>query len=883
MVMLAVAVLSLLVVGVSLIVPSDDTSASPYYDFEEGGFEYKIIDEVKLEVTVIGCKNTGDVVVPEFVTSGGKTYTITSFGSAGYTPIGNKVTSVTLSNRVSIIEADAFVDAANLVSVSGPSVIHVGDRAFSYCPSLESVDLPNANAIYSGAFVGCVSLKSIYLPNIENIYADAFRNCEGLEYIFLGDSLNYIASKVFWACISLEHISIPANVEEIGMQIFENCDSLRTIDFNGNDKIKSIPAGAFSNCKSLERIDLPNSVETIGEMAFAYCEKLVEVGVGEGSKLTSIGDGAFYENSFSHFTVPKGVTNMSSAAFYRCYNLEAIDVEEGNPKYRSIDGVLYIIGSGPDDLTLSLFPLNKNVSEYTLPDEVVALSDFAFADNAHLVKMVLNDHITVIPDHSFSTCPNLEVVVFGANVKQIGPMAFWGSKSLREAILPDSVEIIDQQAFMRCYSLVDFAIGPNVKSIGQYAFKECTSLKEFTIPDGVTELPSEVFASCTALETLNIGSGLRSFGMGAFNSLFSLKAITLSEDNTAFALEGGVLYSSDYKTLYLYPAMMTGSEYTFNEKTELLKYDAFWGCKYLEKVTLSAALKTIGMHLTLPPFAYCSALECIEVPEGNTSFESIDGVLIGTRFGDLSIIQYPMNKAGTTFDMSVSKFDEISNVCSGAFYGILNLEKIVMPKNLTAFDETIIGCMNLREVIFPDSDFFSLDWTIFDNCPALEHIYVSCVISSSQFEIDGYELEFYTDAARTQKFENYNKLVGDIYISAIGDEYVVTLDANGGTVGSETITVTYGDEYGEIATPVRDGYRFIGWYTEAVGGTLVTADTIVSILGDHTLYAHWDVVEPVPSDDGDEVESAGFSLMICIVAIILIAALIVLILKRNGM
>ena len=880
--MLAVAVLSLLVVGVSLIVPADDTSASPYYDFEEDGFKYKILEN-GTDVTVIGCTRTGDVVVPEFVTSGGKTYPITSFGYAGYTPIGKNVTSVTLSNRVSIIEADAFTDAPDLVSVSGPSVIHIGNRAFSYCPSLETVDVPNVKDIYSEAFVGCVSLKSIYLPNVENIYSEAFRNCEGLEYISLGNSLEFIASKVFWACVSLEHISLPSTVKEIGMQIFENCDSLKTIDFNGNNELRSIPAGAFSNCKSLERIDLPNSVEIIGEMAFAYCGKLVEVKVSEGSKLTSIDDGAFYENSFVHFTIPKGVTNLSSAAFYRCHNLESIDVEEGNTKYRSIDGVLYIIGSGPDDLTLALFPLNKNVSEYILPDEVSTLSDFAFADNAHLVRMVLNDRITIIPDHAFSTCLNLKEVVFGSNVTQIGPMAFWGCKALTTAILPDSVEIIDQQAFMRCYSLVDLYIGNNVTSIGQYAFRECTSLKEFTIPDGVTDLPIEVIVSCTALETLHIGSGLSSYGMRAFNSLFALKTITLSEDNTAFALEDGVLYTYDYKTLCLYPAMLPASEYTFNENTEVLKFDAFWGCKYLEKVTVSVALKTIGSDIDHPPFAYCSALECIEVPEANTSFESIDGILIGTRFGDLSVLQYPMNKSGTTFDMSVSKFDEISNVCAGAFREVINLERLVLPKNLTGFDETIIGCKNLKEVIFPDSDNLSLDWVIFDNCPALTHIYVPCVIGSSQFDIDGYVLEFYTDVECKQKFENYNKLIGDIYISASGNEYIVTLDANGGTVGSEIMNVVYGSAYGEIVIPVRDGYKFIGWYTEAVGGTLVSANTLVSILGDHTLYAHWEAVEPVPSNDDVEENSSGISLIICIVAIILIAAILVAILKRNGL
>jgi uncharacterized repeat protein (TIGR02543 family) len=52
--------------------------------------------------------------------------------------------------------------------------------------------------------------------------------------------------------------------------------------------------------------------------------------------------------------------------------------------------------------------------------------------------------------------------------------------------------------------------------------------------------------------------------------------------------------------------------------------------------------------------------------------------------------------------------------------------------------------------------------------------------------------------------------------------------------------VTYGSIYGAVPVPQpRTGYTCTGWYTEAVGGTEVTASTVVTIVGDHTLYAHW--------------------------------------------
>ena len=64
--------------------------------------------------------------------------------------------------------------------------------------------------------------------------------------------------------------------------------------------------------------------------------------------------------------------------------------------------------------------------------------------------------------------------------------------------------------------------------------------------------------------------------------------------------------------------------------------------------------------------------------------------------------------------------------------------------------------------------------------------------------------------------------------------YTLTLNANGGTVDSTTMNVTYGSEY-TLPTPTRTGYTFNGWYE---GTTLVESGTWTHT-SDRTLTASW--------------------------------------------
>lgn len=80
-----------------------------------------------------------------------------------------------------------------------------------------------------------------------------------------------------------------------------------------------------------------------------------------------------------------------------------------------------------------------------------------------------------------------------------------------------------------------------------------------------------------------------------------------------------------------------------------------------------------------------------------------------------------------------------------------------------------------------------------------------------------------------------------LYAQWTVNTYVVTFDAQGGSVTPASKSVTYGQPYGSLPVPVRAGYRFDGWFTVTTGGTQVTAETVVTVTAAQTLYAHWTV------------------------------------------
>jgi uncharacterized repeat protein (TIGR02543 family) len=110
----------------------------------------------------------------------------------------------------------------------------------------------------------------------------------------------------------------------------------------------------------------------------------------------------------------------------------------------------------------------------------------------------------------------------------------------------------------------------------------------------------------------------------------------------------------------------------------------------------------------------------------------------------------------------------------------------------------------------------------------------------------GYTFEgWFTSANGGTKIDSSTKVAitstQTLYARWTAQTYTVTFNANGGSVSTTSKSVTYDTAYGDLPTPTRTGYSFVGWYTSSYGDTMVTQSTVVRITEGQTLYAHWNV------------------------------------------
>ncbi len=167
-------------------------------------------------------------------------------------------------------------------------------------------------------------------------------------------------------------------------------------------------------------------------------------------------------------------------------------------------------------------------------------------------------------------------------------------------------------------------------------------------------------------------------------------------------------YSGEYKTSLVLPEALDGYDVVALGDTLLTQ------CQWLVDVTLPSTLMGLGNAT----FAGCTQLSNYYVAEGNTYFESVDGVLYAEKQSYL--VRYPIGRKETEITVP----DGVTDIGYVAFGYCDTLEKIQLPDSVTyigawAFAE----CSNLNHVIVPDQVKTISDF-LFYRCKALDDVVV---------------------------------------------------------------------------------------------------------------------------------------------------------------
>ena len=192
---------------------------------------------------------TGDVTIPSKL--GG--YTVKIIGEGALNNL-KTVTSITIPDCVTTIEADAFkLNSLQSVKI-GKGVTIIGKQAFFYCTSLKSVSIPaNVIIIDESAFSNCTSLTSVTIGNgVTTIGKNAFKNCYKLNSVTIGNSVTTIGNSAFSDCESLTSVTIPNSVTTISSYAFMNCKNITRVNLGKN--VALIDYAAFSNCTNLKNV-----------------------------------------------------------------------------------------------------------------------------------------------------------------------------------------------------------------------------------------------------------------------------------------------------------------------------------------------------------------------------------------------------------------------------------------------------------------------------------------------------------------------------------------------------------------------------------------------------------------------------------------------------
>ena len=482
------------------------------------------------------------------------------------------ISTLTIPDSVQKIGNSAFNGLSNLLELHlSAKTQEYGSGVFSSASKLPRVELPEGmTAVPEEMFSSCNALTEVVIPStVTRIEKGAFRSCKKLGNTELPAGLTYIGESAFYYA-AMTSVTLPAGVTEIGERSFYNA---ALTEFNFSESLKTIGDFAFYGCGKLTRIVLPDSVESIGTSAFNRCSSLQEVVFG------------------------KSLASIGSMCFNYCHKLERFVVDEANPNFKGVDGVLY--NKNVD--TLVLYPQGRPDASFTMPETVKHIGPYGIYEPQLLQAVTVSPILETIDEFGMAGIALTGVVKLPATITSIHFKAFQYDDGVTAFELPESCaayttvdgvlydkDVTHLLVYPAGRPDVSYETPDTVRTVGSYAFHSCKYLENIRLT-GVEKLEERAFSTAKALKHIDLANSVQLIDTYACANLSTLTYLT---GTGALRAIGANAFSS------------TGLEFVTLPAIELLGQYAFSFCKDMKRCVIGSTVQSIYASA----FNYCKGM-----------------------------------------------------------------------------------------------------------------------------------------------------------------------------------------------------------------------------------------------------------------------------------
>lgn len=321
------------------------------------------------------------------------------------------------------------------------------------------------------------------------------------------------------------NIFIPENVITVYSSAFSYCHELVSITVSADNPNYCSVDGVLYDKDMMALVHYPENRECL---SYTLPDSVTTI------------NGGFRSKNLTDLTLSKCFTDIpnSSPSFNGCINLKNIYVSDENPYFNSVDGVLF----NKDKTAILSYPVARESNYYTIPEGVTEIGSGAFYGCANLTDIRIPDSVHTINIFAFYGCTSITSITIPDSVTSLHTGAFDYCTSLTHMTIPKSVVDICNTVFSGACNLQRIDVDENntvYSSIDGVLFdKQQTRLIEFpasrdssySVPDGVIEIGEGSFSHCDRLTEIQFPDSLTAIEHDAFYDCKALKNVTIPDN-----------------------------------------------------------------------------------------------------------------------------------------------------------------------------------------------------------------------------------------------------------------------------------------------------------------------------------------------------------------